>query len=121
MLEAGEIDVAVDELRWLLEGCRALLEAHELLGQIALADKDFSLARGHLAYAFELGSAAIPKEGLSGVLPCSRSANQPFFRAGKALAECLQQLGETPTAERVVVRLLALDPSDSLGVSGLLA
>ena len=120
MLEAGEIDVAVDELRWLLERCRALLEAHELLGRIALAAEDFDLARGHLAYAFELGSAATAAQGLSGVLPSTRPANGPFFRAGRGLAECLKRQGEASAAKRVVERLLALDPRDSLGIRGVL-
>jgi tetratricopeptide (TPR) repeat protein len=115
MLDAGEIDVAVDELLWLLSGCDALLEAHKLLGEIALADGDLQLARGHLGYAYELGLKALG-EGGGKRLPYARPANQPFFEAGKGLAWCLKQQGEVALAEEVVQRLLALDPSGPLGL-----
>lgn len=120
MLAAGEIDVAVDELRWLLQGCAALLEAHMLLGELALADGNLPLARGHFGSAYELGLKAIPKAGLPGVLPYARPANQAFFKSGKCLAECLEKLGKSQLAAEVVQQLLALDPSDPLAVKGLL-
>jgi tetratricopeptide (TPR) repeat protein len=119
MLDAGEVDVAVDELRWLLEDCPALLEAHQLLGEVALADGDLSLARGHLGYAFELGMAAIPPGGLPGPLPCAREANRPFFEAGRGLAWCLKQAGEDRAAAEVVEKLLVLDPTDPLNLRGI--
>ncbi len=115
MLEAGEIDVAVDELLWLLSGCDVLLEAHKMLGEIAVADGDLQLARGHFGYAYELGLGALGK-GTGGVLPYARPANQPFFQAGKGLAWCLEQQGEAGLAAEVVQRLLALDPTDPLGL-----
>ena len=86
MLDAGEIDVAVDELRWLLEGCKGLLEAHRLLGEVALADGDLPLARAHFGYGYELGVKALPAAGLQGTLPYSRPANRPFLEAGKGRA-----------------------------------
>ena len=112
--------MAVDELRWLLEGCRGLLEAHRLLGEVALGDNDLALARGHFGYAYELGMAAIPRDGLPGPLPYVQPANQPLFEAGKGLAWCLMQQGEADVAAGVVERLLALDPSDPLNLKGLL-
>ena len=115
MLEAGEIDVAADELLWLLSGCDVLLEGHKLLGEIALADDDLELARGHFGYAYELGLGALGK-GVGGVLPYARPANQPFFEAGKGLAFCLKQQGEVGLAVEVVERLLNLDPSGPLGL-----
>ncbi len=115
MLEAGEIDVAADELLWLLSGCDVLLEAHKLLGEIALADGDLPLARGHLGYAYELGLGAL-ETGARGVLPYARPANQAFFEAGKGLAWCLKQQGEMGLAAEVVERLLTLDPSGPLGL-----
>jgi hypothetical protein len=118
VLDAGEIDVAVDELRWLLQGCRELLEAHQLLGEIALADNDLILARGHLGYAYEMGLGSIPDD-FPGPLAYARPANRPFFEAGKGLAWCLKQLGEAKAAARVVERLLRLDPSDPLGLKSL--
>jgi hypothetical protein len=121
MLAAGEIDVAIDELRWLLSGCRALLEAHKLLGEIALGDNDLALAQAHFGYAYEMGLRAIREsKEFSGPLSYAIAANQPFFEAGKGLAWCLDRQGEGPRAVETVKQLLALDPSDPLGVQALL-
>jgi hypothetical protein len=111
MLDAGETEVAVDELRWLLSGCHPLLEAHRLLGQIAMADNDLALARAHLDYAYQLGWQAARRRALDGVLPQRRAANREFFRAGFQLVECLNLLEETSTAAQVLKRLAALDPA----------
>jgi len=119
MLDAGEIDIAVDELRWLLSGCRDLLEAHRLLGEIALADDDLPLARAHFGYAYEMGLEAIRQASdFTGRLPYARPANQAFLEAGKGLSLALQRLGDTAAAGRVVQQLLALDPSDPLSLGG---
>jgi len=118
MLEAGEVDVAEDELRWLLADCRALLEAHQLLGEIALADGDLGLARGHLGYAYDMVRQAFPR-GLSGTLPYARRANRAFFDAGKSLARVLNRLGEQKLAAEVVKYLLVLDPSDPLDLAAM--
>ncbi len=45
MVAAGEMEVARDELRWLLQGCSDNLSIHVLLGEIAVAEADFALAR----------------------------------------------------------------------------
>jgi tetratricopeptide (TPR) repeat protein len=119
MLEAGELDVALDELRWLVDGCRELVEAHRLLGETAMADGDWQLARGHFGYAYQLGVDALPPGGLRGQLPYARPANRDFFDSGKGLARCLAELGETKLAAEVVERLLSLDPSDPLGLKEL--
>ncbi len=120
MLDAGEIDIAVDELRWLLSGCRALLEAHRLLGEIALADDDLPLARAHFGYAYEMGLDAIRQTpDFTGRLPYARPANQAFLEAGKGLAFTLRQQGESEAAARVVQQILDFDPSDPLRVKGM--
>jgi len=119
MLAAGETEIAVDELRWLLSGCTAFLEGHQLLGEIALAEADFTLARGHFGTAFELGRSALG-QGFSGRLPAERAANRPFFESGKGLAWSLKQAGESRMAEEVVAQLLAIDPADPLRLGDLL-
>jgi tetratricopeptide (TPR) repeat protein len=115
MLDAGEIDAAIDELRWLLAGCRQLLEAHKLLGEIALADGDLALARAHFGYAYQMGVDALRQaKDFAGPLPYALEANQPFLEAGKGLAYCLKQQDDAQAAVQVAQRLLELDPDDPL-------
>jgi hypothetical protein len=121
MLEAGEADVALDECRWLLQGCSDCLDAHRTLGEIALEANDLPLARGHFGYAFRLGEQALERAGSRGPLPYRLAANQGFHESGKALAWCLVQLGKAEMAAEVVALLLTCDASDPLGVKNLLA
>jgi tetratricopeptide (TPR) repeat protein len=118
MLAAGETDVAEAELRWLLEGYRELLEAHQLLGQIAFDGGDLELARSHFGRAYEMGQAALGAQ-FRGRLPYSCPANQPFLAAAKGLALVLARLDQRDEAAKVRQRLLALDPSDPLQAAGM--
>jgi tetratricopeptide (TPR) repeat protein len=121
MIDAGEFEVARDELLWLLGDCHDLIEAHAMLGELALEEGDVKLARGHFGYAFELGTKALPKEGLRGALPHARPANQAFLEAAKGLAWSFRELGQADRAADVLRQLLALDPSDPLGAAAMLA
>ncbi|MEZ6069021.1 MAG: hypothetical protein R3C10_01865 [Pirellulales bacterium] len=114
MLSAGEFEVARDELRWLLDGCSDLVEAHLKLGEIAVAEGDVPLARGHFGYACQVCEAALRGRPLVR-LPYELAANRAFFEAAKGAAWCLAQLGRRQDAERIAERMLALDPSDPLG------
>jgi len=109
MLAAGEDDVAEAELRWLLEGCHELLEAHQLLGQIAFDEGHFELARGHFGRAFEMGLAALGP-GFAGTVSDNRPANRPFLAAAKGLALALEQLGAADQAQQVRAQLRKLAP-----------
>ena len=120
ILDAGEHEVAVDELRWLLGGCSDMLDAHKMLGELALLNNDLPLARGHFGYAYQLGIKAIERAGARGTLPFRLPANQPFFEAGKGLVHCLRELGRDQLAREAVEQLLKLDPSDPLGIGELL-
>lgn len=120
MMDAGEVEIARDELRWLLDGCGDLLEAHQLLGELAWLDGDIPLARGHFGYAYRIGVAAMPGGGLSGRLPYERPANQSFFESSKALVACLRQLKRHRAAREVIVQVLKLDPADPLGFKAML-
>jgi tetratricopeptide (TPR) repeat protein len=120
MLAAGEIDVAIDELRWLLDGCHPFIEAHQLLGEIALADGDLELAQNHFGYAWQLGVDALPASNDPLSLPYDRPANRAFLEAGKGLAYCLLQVDKPDQARQVIQRMLAFDPLDPLGVRQLL-
>ncbi|MGI9457570.1 MAG: tetratricopeptide repeat protein [Aeoliella sp.] len=116
MIEAGEVDVALDELRWLLSGCPDCLDAHLLLGQLAASGQnDVQLARGHFGYAYQLGLRAWRRAGEPMPVPGSQPANRTFHEAGKSLAWCLKKLGKGEMAAEVVATLLRLDPSDPLG------
>lgn len=118
MLAAGEIDVAEDELRWLAGGCRELLEAHKLLGQIAAGDAKWDLARSHFGYAYELGLAAAKDIRPPATLPYARAANRDLHEAGRGLVESLVNLGDQELARQVIAQLVAWDPSDPLHVKG---
>jgi hypothetical protein len=120
MLDAGEIDVAVDECRWLLAGCSDCLEAHRILGEIALAENDLPLARGHFGYAYRLGVQALEQAGSRGPLPYRLLANRSFLESAKGLAWCLKQLDKREMAAEVVDVMLRSDASDPLGVRSLL-
>lgn len=120
MLAAGETEIAVDELRWLVGGCHELLEAHYLLGKIAVEEGNHDLARAHLGYAYQLGLDAIPKRGLGHPLPHANPANQAFFEAGAGLAKVLLEMGEANKGKEVALQLLRLDPTDPLGMKDVL-
>ena len=121
MIEAGEFDVAIDELRWLVGGCSEFIEAHALLGELALAaDGDAALARGHFGFAVQLGLKTLQRAKVAGPLTCSQPANRAFFEAGRGLVGCLAQLGMTDKAVELVNDLVRLDPTDPLKLRKLL-
>jgi tetratricopeptide (TPR) repeat protein len=121
MLDAGELDIAIDELRWLLEGCSDLVRAHQLLGEIALTEGDLPLARGHFGYAFDICRSALPPNGLPGPLPYQLPENQALHESAKGLALCLEQLGNRDLARNVLREMLRWDPSDPLAAAAMLA
>jgi tetratricopeptide (TPR) repeat protein len=120
MLAAGELEVAADELRWLLEDCRDFIEAHKILGELAAAEGDVKLARAHFGFAYDLGCGAIPVTGLDSPLPYELLPNQAFLEAAKGLAWSLIELKQPDKARDVLQRLLACDPTDPLGAGEML-
>jgi hypothetical protein len=115
MVEAGEFDVAVDELRWLLSGCAEFIGAHVLLGELALAmHEDLSLARGHFGAGYQLGLQTWRRANRPKPLLYSQPANRSFFDAGRGLAWTLEKLGRRDMGKEVVDTILELDPSDPL-------
>lgn len=122
MVDAGEIDVAMDELRWLLSGCSDCIDAHFLLGELAINHhNDLELARGHVGYAYQLGLRAWRRAGEPTPVPFDQPANRTFHRAGYSLAWCLEKLGKSQMADEVADVLCKLDASDPLGVRKRLA
>jgi hypothetical protein len=120
MLAAGEIEIARDEIRWLLDGCSDFIEAHKLLGELAYADRDLPLARGHFGYAYRIGEKAFQAAGDPRPAPYSLPGNQAFHEAGKALVLCLVQLEKKELAAGVVEKLVSYDPADPLAARKLI-
>ena len=119
MIAAGESEVAIDELRWLVETCPEMIEAHYLLGKLAVeATGDVPLGRAHFGFGFQLGQRAIERAGRPVPLPALHPANRPFFDAGRGLAWRLAELGKRDMALEVVEFLLRCDPSDPLSLGG---
>jgi len=115
MIAAGEPDVAIDELRWLLEGCSDMIEAHVLLGQLAVeVDGDVPLARGHFGFGYQLGEKAFRQAKHPTPVPALHPANRFFFEAGRGLVWCLHQLQKSKKASDVLRHLLQLDPTEPL-------
>jgi len=121
MIQAGELDIAIDELRWLVSGCSEFIEAHKLLGEMAIAaDNDIPLARGHFGFAVTLGLKTLQRAKVSGPLPYGQPANRPFYEAGRGLVWCLARLDMMPKAEELVSDLVRLDPTDPLRLRAML-
>ncbi len=118
MIDAGETDVAIDELRWLLGACHDTIEAHFLLGKLAVeVDHDVPLARGHFGTGYQLGLHPLRRAQLPTPVPALHPANRMFYESGRGLAWCLRELGKSDMALEVVEQMLALDPDDPLGLA----
>jgi hypothetical protein len=118
MIEAGETQLATDELRWLLSDCSEFIAAHVALGELAVIGSDLALGRGHYGAGYQLGLQTLRRSNMPKPLLYAQPANRPFFDAGKGLIDCLRQLGKEPMAAEIVETLLTLDPSDPLQLGG---
>ena len=119
MIAADETEIARDELLYLVADCPGFIEAHNLLGMLALEDGDIPVARGHFGFAFETGLKALPA-GFSGRLPADLEYNVQFFEAGRGTARCLVALDKRTEAREILERLTRLDPGE-MQVRALLA
>lgn len=121
MTAAGEFEIALDELRWLVGTCADSIEAHELLGELAVEmGQDLELARGHFGYAYQLGFRAWTKAGRPTPFPYTQPANAPLYESARGLAWCLEKLGRSSMADEVVATMMAWDASDPLEVRALI-
>jgi hypothetical protein len=111
MIAGGELDIARDELLYLVSDCRAFLEAHNLLGELALEENDIRLSQGHFGFAYEIGLGSLPA-GFRGILPSNRDYNRAFFLAGRGLARCLIARGQRDKGREVLVQLSRFDPRE---------
>lgn len=113
MIAAGELEIARDELLYLVGDCRAFLEAHNLLGELALEEEDIALAKGHFGFAYEIGLDSLPA-GFRGILPADRDYNRAFFLAGRGLARCLIARGQRQDGREVLEQLARFDPREAV-------
>ena len=104
-----EEEIARVELLYLVADCHGFMEAHNLLGELALEANDVKLARGHFGYCYENGLKTLPP-GFRGLLPADEGYNGPFFEAGRGLARCLIALGEVAQGAAILKKLASLDP-----------
>jgi hypothetical protein len=114
MIDSGELDVAIDELRWLLADCAENIGSHVLLGELAAEMGDFPLARGHYGAGYQLGLQALRRAKMPKPMLYAQPANQTFFEAGRGLIGSLEKLGKSTMANEVVATLVELDASDPL-------
>lgn len=114
MVDAGEHEIALDELRWLLADCPENMAAHVLLGELAAEAGDFPLARGHYGAGYQLGLQTLRRAGMPKPLLYAQPANKAFFEAGRGLVGSLEKLGKSAMADEIVATLVELDPSDPL-------
>lgn len=108
----GELELAQDELLYLVSDCREFLEAYNLLAEVALEKGDIPLARGYFGFAFETGSKSLPRD-FRGLLPHPLGYNEHFFAAGRGLARCLIALKEVRTGQEVLELLAKYDPTEA--------
>lgn len=111
MIAGDEGEIARDELLYLVSDCRQFLEAHNLLAELAVEEGDLKVARGHFAFAYELGLELLP-ENFRGRLPATKEYNPEFFRAGRGAARCLIALGSRAEGLEILKRLAELDPQE---------
>ena len=114
MIDSGEHDIAIDELRWLLSDCAEFIAAHAMLGELAAEAGDWPLARGHYGAGYQLGLQTLRRAKMPKPLLYSQPANRPFFEAGQGLIGALEKQGQGTMANEIVSTLLELDPSDPL-------
>jgi len=118
MMDEGEVEIATEELRWLLGNCHEILEAHFLLGKIAVeSSNDLALGRGHFGAGYQLGLTAWRRAGKPEPLHALHPSNRIFFDCGRGLAWCLHHLDKTELALEIVEQLLQFDKNDPLGLT----
>jgi tetratricopeptide (TPR) repeat protein len=112
--DAGDPTGARELLTKLLEADLRCLDAHAHLGHMGFrAFPEWTLA--HYEVGVRIGELSLGS-GFDGVLPWGLVDNRPFLRCMHGLALCLWRLERWDEAERVLERLLWLNPSDEQGM-----
>jgi hypothetical protein len=101
----------------LMDICQAdlrCLDAHAHLGNLCFDGRPADAIR-HYEVGFRIGELSLP-EGFDGLLRWSRINNRPFLRCMNGFGLCLWRAGRFDEAERILDRMLWLNPSDNQGV-----
>lgn len=115
MLDAGELDIARDELLYLVSGCRQLLPAYQILGELALEEGNIGLAKGYFGFAYETVLPCLA--GRDGGLPPGAGYNDAFVSAARGLARCLIARKEYDKGREVLGTVLKHRPGDEIARS----
>ena len=114
LFEAGDAERARDLLMATLLRDLRCLDAHAHLGHIAF-ERSPERAAVHYEIGMRIGELSLPRD-FDGVLLWGRIYNRPFLRCLHGYGLCLWRLGRPVEAQRVFLRILALNPNDNQGV-----
>ncbi|PIE18658.1 MAG: hypothetical protein CSA66_04315 [Proteobacteria bacterium] len=119
LAEFGDPEGAIALAHAALDEDLRRLDAHAILGDIALGADRVADALAHYAVGAAIGDLSVPAEG-AGELPWSEADNHAYLACLYGCARALRRLGRERDAAAPLARLLALDPDDGLGASGLM-
>jgi tetratricopeptide (TPR) repeat protein len=111
--QAGDREGATRLLMQLCEADLRCLAAHAYLGALAFADRA-GQALGHFEVGLRIGELSLP-EGFDGLLPWDLPANRHFLSCLHGYGLGLWRQGRLEQAERVLERILWLNPGDDQG------
>ncbi|MCX4247124.1 tetratricopeptide repeat protein [Paraliomyxa miuraensis] len=110
----GDAAGAREILAGMLEADLRCLDAHAHLGNL-LFDSSPGWALLHYEIGVRIGELSLG-DGFDGVLAWGLVDNRPFLRCMQGLGLCLWRLRRWEEAERVLERMLWLNPSDNQGI-----
>lgn len=116
--DAGDTAGAQEVLARILEVDLRCLDAHAHLGNMMFRSVPH-WAVSHYEVGVRIGELSLG-EGFDGVLAWGPIDNRPFLRCLQGYALCLWRLQRWDEAERVLDRMLWLNPSDNQGIRSLL-
>lgn len=111
--QAGDWRTAERMLMDVLAADLRCLDAHAHLGNFAFP-RDPDTAIRHYDIGVKIGELSLGKD-FTGLLPWGCINNRPFLRCLHGYGLCLWRLGRIREAEKVVTRMLWLNPTDNQG------
>ena len=116
--DAGDRRNAYKTLMKLCEADIRCLDAHAHLGNLVFDHRPAEAIR-HYEAGMRIGELSLDDD-FDGLLPWGHVDNRPFLRCMHGYCLCCWRLGRFEEAERVIDRMLWLNPSDNQGVRGLI-